>query len=420
MKIMLTSLLAVLLLALCLPANIQAADGTPLWTNVFNGEGNMDDAAFSLAVDGNGNVYVTGRSPGSWSGFDYATIKYSSTGAPMWTNRFNGPGNGDDTARSLAVDGSGNVYVTGYSAGSESYYDYATIKYSSTGAPIWTNRFNGPGNGTDVAYSLAVDGSGNVYVTGWSAGSGSGYDYDYATIKYSSAGAPMWTNRFNGPGNNYDQAQSLAVDGSGNVYVTGGSTGSGSGYDYATIKYSSAGTPVWTNRFNGPGNGDDVTYSLAVDGSGNVYVTGYSTGSGSGYDYATIKYSSTGVPVWTNLFNGSGNGYDTAASLTVDGSGNVYVTGWAYDNESSWNYVTIKYSGPPLRFVTTGDSSGFINQQFRLTLTGPAGSNAVISASTNLHTWMPLTTNPLVGSTLSYTDTLATNIVHRFYRAYLQ
>ena len=96
----------------------------------------------------------------------------------------------------------------------------------------------------------------------------------------------------------------VAVDGNGNVIVTGYSTGIGSDFDYATIKYSSAGVPLWTNRYNGPGNGDDYAFAVAVDGSDNVYVTGNSTGSGSGCDYATIKYSSAGVPLWTNRYNG--------------------------------------------------------------------------------------------------------------------
>ena len=93
---------------------------------------------------------------------------------PLWTNRYNGPGNSDDDANAVAVDGSNNVIVTGYSAGSGSAYDYATIKYSSAGVPLWTNRYNGPGNRNDHASAVAVDGSNNVIVTGYSAGSGSG------------------------------------------------------------------------------------------------------------------------------------------------------------------------------------------------------------------------------------------------------
>ncbi len=330
-------------LAFCLlfPSLLHAADGVPLWTNLFNGVGNSADYARSIVVDGSGNVCVTGNTHRAGSYADYATIKYSSAGVPLWTNLFNGAGDGDDEPQALAVDGSGNVYVTGYSFGSGSGSDYATIKYSSAGVPLWTNLFNGAGNGHDGAQSLAVDGGGNVYVTGNSAGGAS--LNDYATIKYTSAGAPLWTNLFNGAGNGDDTPTALAVDGGGNVYVTGYSFGSGSGSDYATIKYSSAGVPLWTNLFNGAGNRDDGAQSLAVDGSGNVYVTGFSW-NGTSFDYATIKYSSAGAPLWTNLFNGAGNGDDGAQSLGVDGSGNVYVTGFSDGGASSYNYATIKYS----------------------------------------------------------------------------
>jgi len=159
-------------------------------------------------------------------------------GVPLWTNSYNGPGNNYDAANAVAVDGSGNVFVTGYSW-SGSSFDYATIKYSGAGVALWTNLYNGPGNSDDAANAVAVDGSGNVFVTGFSPGSGGGYT-DYATIAYSGAGVALWTNRYNGPGNDYDFANAVAVDGSGNVFVTGGATGSNGYYDYATIKYSSA------------------------------------------------------------------------------------------------------------------------------------------------------------------------------------
>jgi len=207
-----------------------------------------------------------------------------------WVRRYNGPGNDVDLAKALAVDGSGNVYVTGGSGGSTSNYDYATIKYSSVGDTLWVRRYNGPGNNDDVATALAVDGSGNVYVTGRSVSSGT--NFDYTTIKYSSAGDTLWVRRYDGPVNSDDYAYALAVDASGNVYVTGYSVGSGSALDYATIKYKSNGDTAWVKRYNGPGNSSDEAYALAIDGSGNVYVTGYTDSAGGiNWNYATIKYS---------------------------------------------------------------------------------------------------------------------------------
>src|ERR1039458_2486006 len=88
------------------------------------------------------------------------------TAVQAWVQRYNGPGNGDDCAKAVAVDGSNDVIMTVNSSGSGSSYDYATIKYSSAGAPLWTNRYNGPGNDEDDAYAIAVDGANSVIVTG--------------------------------------------------------------------------------------------------------------------------------------------------------------------------------------------------------------------------------------------------------------
>jgi hypothetical protein len=393
-----------------------SAAGVAIWTNYFN-----NASAFGLAVDGNGNAYVTGY---AHSGGDWATIKYSTAGVAIWTNRFNGPGNGNDEPRAIALDASNNVYVTGYATGSGGVYDYATIKYSTDGVALWTNYFHGTGNQNDEATALAVDGGGNVYVTGYSTRAGS-FWRDYATIKYSAAGAALWTNLFNGTGNNDDIPSALEVDASGNVYVTGDSIGSGSGYDYATIKYSTTGVPLWTNHFNCTGNGNDFARALAVDASGNVFVTGNSVGSGFVSDVATIKYSTTGASLWTNIFNGAANNDDAAFRIVVDAVGNVYVAGYSY-GLTGYDFLTIKYSGQavvdstPLKFVTTNRGFGFTNNQFVLTLTGPTDSNAVISASSNLQSWVPLTTNQLSGGTFQFTDAASTNLLHRFYRATLQ
>jgi uncharacterized delta-60 repeat protein len=316
--------------------------GPPLWTNRYNGPGYSDDHVAALAVDGSGNVLVTGYSSSSGGSSDYVTLKYSSAGGPLWTNRYHGPANGTDQATAVAVAANGNVFVTGYSAGAGTYHDYATIAYSSAGAPLWTNRYNGPANGDDVARAVAVDASGNVFVGGSSVGSGS--SVDYTTIKYSSAGAPLWTNRYNGPASDSDSLEAMALDSSGNVFVTGWSYNSSGNADYATIKYSNVGAPLWTNRYGGPGSGFDGATALAVDAGGNVFVTGYSAGAGSSYDYATIAYSSAGAPLWTNRYNGPANSDDEATAVAVNASGNVFVTGYSLGAGTAYDYVTVAYS----------------------------------------------------------------------------
>ncbi len=320
------------------------SNGETLWVRRYN---NTTERAQAIAVDGSGNVYVTGAT--YVSNGDWVTVKYNSSGVQQWAKIYNGPGNGSDMPYAIAVDGSGNVYVTGYlRVGSDKNADFATIKYNpSNGDTLWVRTYNGPGNGGDAANAIAVDGSGNVYVTGYSESTANSFNYDYLTIKYNSSGEEQWVKRYNGPGNFSDSPYAIAVDGSGNVYVTGYSYGGfTTGYDYATIKYNSSGEEQWVKRYNGPGNGNDRATAIAVHQYGSVFVTGFSQGSGTSFDYATIKYNSSGVEQWVKRYNGPGNGNDSARAIAVsdDPYANVYVTGFSYGSGTSYDCATVKYS----------------------------------------------------------------------------
>jgi hypothetical protein len=442
-----------------------SSTGAPLWTNRYSGSGSVQQVGPAVVVDRSNDVIVTGNSTGSGGDWDYATIKYSSAGASLWTNCYSGPGNSRDCPTAVAVDGSNNVIVTGYSYNGTND-DYATIKYSSAGVPLWTNRYNGPANGWDHATAVAVDSGNQVIVTGGEASEGDPY---YATIKYSSAGMPLWTNRYHGPESTFNTACAVAVDGSNDVIVTGSSTGSGGGSDYLTIKYSSAGASLWTNRYDGPGSGNDLVKVVGVDGSNNVIVVGTSNGGGSGSDYGTIKYSSAGVPLWTNRYNGPGNSYDEVRAVAMDDSNNVIVTGWSLGTEGTGDYATIKYSsgGVPLWTNRYNGSGNGDDQAVALAVDGTnnvivAGTSygsgtyydfatikyicvkepvmtglqltngsfqievddvlqpgtLVIEACTDLAIWLPIFTNTTPTNVLFYADPDATNYPGRFYRAF--
>ena len=222
--------------------------------------GNSVDLASSVVVSPDGKtVFVTGRTTsiftgGSAQGLDYATIAYNAaTGAQRWVKRYNGPGKDADYAYSIAVSG-GKVFVTGFSTGTGTGLDYATIAYNATtGAQLWVERYNGPGNSNDYAASVAVSPAGDkVFVTGQSPGATSP---DYATIAYSATtGAKLWVKRYNGPAKSLDSATSVAVSpGGGTVFVTGESAGINSGPDYATVAYNATtGAQLWVKRYNGP------------------------------------------------------------------------------------------------------------------------------------------------------------------------
>lgn len=327
------------------------ADGVIKWKAKWNGSANGDDEAYSIAVDRRGNVYVTGRSTGNATGFDFATVKYNSSGVRQWSARYNGPGNGFDWAKSIKVDEDGNVYVTGGSVGNGTSADYATIKYNKNGQRQWVARYDGAGS-NDQSNALDLDEDGNVYVTGRSSAGidDEEEDMDYATIKYNKNGQELWVRRFDGPffGNLYDEALDIKVDHSRNVYVTGRSAASNleSSNDYATVKYDANGNELWTARYNGPGNSTDDALSLAVDYSQNVFVTGYSAAGaeGTNLDYATIRYNANGQEVWVRRYNGPANDIDQATSIALDKDGNVYVTGRSHGVGTASDIATIKYS----------------------------------------------------------------------------
>ena len=337
------------------------------WVTRYDGPVSGWDGASALVVDGAGNAYVTGFSEGIGTGSDYLTIKYDTNGKKEWEKRYNGPDDASDVAAAIALDGAGNVYVTGESEGSGTGSDYATVKYLADGTEEWVARYD-EAAGTDEAYAIAVDG-GYVYVTGSSEGVATGLDY--ATVKYdASNGNEVWpaAARYDETAGT-DEAYAIALDGSGYVYVTGTSDGMPGGMDYATIKYDPTnGSEVWLApaRYDGPNSGEDIAYAIAVDG-GYVYVTGSSEGAMTGQDYATIKYDATdGSEVWLApaRYDGPANATDEAYAIAVDG-GYVYVTGSSEDIGTGSDYATIKYDATngsevwPAAARYDGPASGF-------------------------------------------------------------
>jgi hypothetical protein len=262
-----------------------------------------------MALDGRGNVHVTGYADGpERTGLDYVTVKYDAGGSELWAVRYDGPAHRGECAKDIAVDAAGNVYVTGSSGVSEAYSEYATVKYDAAGEEVWAARYLGAG-GHDSASALAVDAAENVHVTGTSYGRGSGMDY--ATVKYDAVGNRLWVARYDGPAGAHDCAAAIALGPRGEVFVTGASARTGRGsYDFATLKYDADGNLLWASRRDGPGGWNDFADVLALGAGGRLYVTGQAflpgpSGTMSiGSELLSIAYDAEGTELWSRSLPG--------------------------------------------------------------------------------------------------------------------
>ncbi len=328
------------------------ATGQRLWTSYYDGPANQEDIAFALEVSPEGsNVFVTGESVGS-DNVDYATVAYdAATGTQLWVARYNGPGNAGDEAFSVAVSpGGGVVVVTGLSYASQFKVGYATAAYdSATGKQLWLRRYDGPAGGNQALAVAVSPGGGMAFVTGESYVAAKDA-YDYATVAYDTfTGRQLWVARYKGPVGSDNVARALDVSPDGaTLYVTGESIGADGDWDYATVAYDPAtGQQLWVTRYAGPPGGDDYPSSLKVSpGGSRVFVTGYSTSSNGAFDYATLAYdAATGRQLWVSRYNGSGDGYDYAYGLGVSpGGSKVFVTGYSLGSTTGIDYATVAYA----------------------------------------------------------------------------
>lgn len=317
------------------------------WVRRYNGPANNDDQGHDVVVDGDGNVIVGGYSYGIGSAADFLTIKYTRDGVGLWTNRYNGPENGTDRIWSVAVDGAGGVYVAG-----ESGTNIVTIKYSPEGMPVWTNRYT---SSSDFLLfgGIAVDNAGNCYMQPFDLDSGA-----YVTVKYDTSGNPAWTNLFKSSATSSESANDLAVDAAGNIFVTGSSFNSSSGSAFMTIKLAPNGAVLWTNWGSFVSSGSRVI----VDRQGGIVVLGETHGI-TEHKYGVVKYSNSGAALWTNIVTAAEYGGGGVPVIATDPPGNVFLVGGTPGGGgAAADYTTIKYSsaGVPLwtnRFIDPNAST---------------------------------------------------------------
>ncbi len=346
-----------------------------------------NDFGYAIAVDGSSNVYVTG-SQNNGAGNTIAFLaKYDATGVIQWqrslTDTYTTP---NDEGFGIAVDGSGNVYVTGWQHDSAGHTAAFVAKYSATGAIQWqrilTETSSIPGT---ASYAVALDSSANVYLTGWQNNSAG--NTIVLVVKYDTTGALQWQRSLAdpfttgaGPAPN-DFGYAIAVDGSSNVYVTGSQRNLSTYHVVFVAKYDATGAIQWQRILTDTSAVPDAGgLGIAVDGSGNVYLAGSLTGDNNAVHIAFVaKYDATGAIQWQRTLTDTySTPDDYAVAVAVDGSGNIYVAGQQYDS-----------AGNLVGFVVKYDATGAIQWQRTLTDTYSTPSsycNAVtVDASGNLH-----------------------------------
>jgi uncharacterized delta-60 repeat protein len=340
------------------------SSGTKQWTKQL-GTSSSDEGR-GVTTDSSGNIYVTGLTQGGLDGNtnsggssvdnDIFLVKYNSSGTKQWTKQlgtsssscFNNqygyyPSScGSSAGNGVTTDSSGNIYVTGFTVGgldgntSSGNLDIFLIKYNSSGTKQWTKQLGSSkdklGNNNEQGKDVTTDSSGNIYVTGYTSGDLDGNTgliaSDIFLVKYNSSGTKQWTKQLGT--NSSDGGSGVTTDSSGNIYVTG-VIGAG---DIFLFKYDSSGTKQWTKQL-GTSKGDHGN-GVTTDSSGNIYVTGYTSGlenyigldgntSLGSTDIFLVKYNSSGTKQWTKQLGT--NSMDSGNGVTTDSSGNIYVTG---------------------------------------------------------------------------------------------
>ena len=315
--------------------------GNLLWTVQYAGAGDGDDAAAAMCLGDSGNVYVTGTVYSSSSNQnDCVVLKYDAYGNLKWVRTFNGNANGPDYGTDICIDANNNVYIGGAATRTSTYYDFLVLKYDRGGNSQWVNYYDNL-NLFDIANNIEINGSA-IFVAGGTQVNASNYEYAVAEFNATNGNFnAVKTSSSTGTG--IDQIHDLCLDDNGNIYVTGGVVNANNHYDYKTIKLDDSLNVEWTAIYDGADNLDDIGQSIQVDASGNVYVTGFSVTLDEDTNMVTLKYDSTGTATWTEEYNNDHDLCDKGKTLIVDDSGNIYVSGTTH-NGSNTDYLTLKYN----------------------------------------------------------------------------
>jgi hypothetical protein len=362
--------------------NAVLASSQP-WVSRYNdGPVSSQNSGNAIAVRADGTVVVTGSSSNPSYNYDFVTLCYAPDGTRLWTNRYDGPNSGDDTAQFLATIASGDVWVCGASMrypADYDLYDAAIIRYASNGTPVWTNRYSSFGTNSTYPTALAVDGSSNAYFAVsalyWEP-SGAGSIMENAIVKYDALGNILWVKHYLASGidsgENLAQLGPIALDGAGSLFVAGttgtfaansnGNSGFTTGASILELA-SSDGSEVWTNHV--PFAVMDLTRNLLVDRQGDVILTGESSSNGAPL-YVVTSSSNSGAALWTNAVTGPNYDGGGVPQTVLDPVGDVFLIGGSPGTAPGF-YQVEKFNGNGVA-IWTNQNANF-------------GSNAMIYAS---------------------------------------
>lgn len=368
----------------------SGVDGSLMWNQIYTGTNNFDFSK-DIVIDSQQDVYITGQLEAGSGDINMVTVKYNNAGTFQWDDTYNSSGSDFDSPVCLAMDGSDNIYMVGYSENGSDETDYLIRKYNSAGAIQWTQRYdnaNGPDEPRTAVYDPAND---RVLITG-STFITTAFKLDYWTLSLdASNGAMVWDMNYNGTETDDDIPTGIDVDLAGNTYITGKSKGIGTNFDYVTIRYDVDGTEHWVDRFQISGNGLDNPTDVFASDNGDLFITGYSYNGSTNNDYLTIKYDTLGGVIWSTRFDGPASNVDNALAMAVDPTGNIYVTGNSQGASTNWDYSTIKYCQHKTNAGI--DTSLCVGENVQMNATASGGSN---------FTWSVVSGDPInVGANFS-------------------
>jgi len=332
------------------------SSGVIQWQKTFSGSGSLS-SGLGLDIDSSGNVYVCGVE--NVFPFLQLITKYNNSGTFQWarnlTDTYKNPA---DLASGVSVDSSGNVYVCGYGLDASANSVMSISKWDTSGTIQWQRYLQPSGSPIDgVAYGIALDSSGNIYVTGYGTINSSGHKA-ISISKWNNSGTLQWQRTLKDAGlNPVGQGNSIALDSSGNIYVCGFGLDS-SPYNVLSIsKWNNSGTIQWQSYLRDTNSGPFTQgYGVAVDSSGNVYACGFGRNSSSQSIMSISKWDNSGsILLQRTITDTYTTPSDQANAITVDNSGNMYVAGFIKD--SSGNQV-MSISKLPTDGSRTGTYTG--------------------------------------------------------------